>query len=103
MEVTDIQLNRGQIVRSKMGRDRGEYYVVIELEEGFVKLANGKTKKLKNLKRKNIHHLERTNCINTELETKLKQNIKINDDMIGHAIQDYLKNIGGKNGNRGSN
>lgn len=98
----DMQLNMGQIVRSKMGRDSGEYYVVIEVESGFARLANGKTKKLKKPKRKNIHHLEKINHTNAELE-KLKQNLKINDDMVAHTIQDYLKKTGGKNGNRGSN
>ncbi|URN85045.1 KOW domain-containing RNA-binding protein [Acetobacterium wieringae] len=43
----------GQVVRSKAGRDKGQYMVVIEVvDEQFAMLSNGKLRKVSNPKKR---------------------------------------------------
>lgn len=89
----DIQL--GQIVRSAGGRDTGQYYLVFEIGEKSAKLVDGKAKKLNNPKNKNIAHLEATSVIITEIADKIKNKVKINDQMIYHSLYEYKKELKG--------
>ncbi|MDE6557546.1 MAG: KOW domain-containing RNA-binding protein [Clostridia bacterium] len=51
----------GGVVQSVQGRDDGKYYVIAEvLENGFVLVADGKTRTLENPKKKNVKHLRLT-------------------------------------------
>ena len=49
----------GKIVKSKQGRDKGKVYVVYEIvDNDFVKLVNGDTRKIDNPKKKRVKHLD---------------------------------------------
>lgn len=56
-----MEIKQGLIVRSIAGRDKGEFFVVIELNKDFAFIADGKNRKLENLKKKNQKHLSLTN------------------------------------------
>ena len=50
---------RGQLVRSKAGRDKDHYYLVVaDSEDGFVWLADGRKRPATDPKRKNVRHLQ---------------------------------------------
>lgn len=54
-----MELEIGQLVRSKAGRDYGRYYLVWEKAgNGFVRLVDGQTRRLENPKLKNVKHLQ---------------------------------------------
>jgi len=48
------------VVRSIAGRDRGEWFAVVGESQGFVLIANGKSRPLIHPKRKKAKHLEIT-------------------------------------------
>ena len=50
----------GKIVFSNAGRDKGKYLVVINCDEIYVWVADGKERKLETPKRKNIKHISLT-------------------------------------------
>lgn len=50
----------GCVVKSKAGRDKEQFYVVTELENGFARLCDGKHRKNANPKLKNLRHLAPT-------------------------------------------
>lgn len=53
-----FSLEPGRIVQSLQGRDRGEYFVILEnLGDGFVLLSDGQTHKLSRPKLKKIKHV----------------------------------------------
>ncbi|MGI6405983.1 MAG: RNA-binding protein [Syntrophaceticus sp.] len=55
----DDRIKLGQLVRSKRGRDRGKYYLVIEIiNDNFVYLVDGEKRRMDNPKQKNIKHLK---------------------------------------------
>lgn len=77
-----MDLKKGLIVRSKAGRDKGEFFVVIELNEDFAFIADGKTRKLDKLKKKNNKHLFLTNSL-----------IDLNKDITDKKIRTALRNF----------
>lgn len=53
--------NSSQIGKSLAGRDKGRYYAVIEKQEKYVLVADGKLHKLESPKRKNEKHIKLLN------------------------------------------
>ncbi|MDD4262360.1 MAG: KOW domain-containing RNA-binding protein [Syntrophaceticus schinkii] len=59
MTLIDEQIKLGQLVCSKRGRDRGKYYLVLEIRDNtFVYLVDGEKRRMDNPKQKNIKHLK---------------------------------------------
>lgn len=69
-----MDIIKGSVVRAKAGRDKGSYFVVLNLDKDFAFIADGKTRKLENPKKKNLKHLEATSVV---LSEKLETNRKI--------------------------
>ena len=57
-----MNLLQGSVVRSDAGHDKGNYYIIVKAEEGYVYIADGKERKLETPKRKNIKHISMTNA-----------------------------------------
>ena len=51
-----MDIARSDIVKSAAGRDKGKLFFVLEAEEDFLLLADGKTRKLESPKRKKRKH-----------------------------------------------
>jgi ribosomal protein L14E/L6E/L27E len=51
-------MEKAQIVRSLAGHDRGELFCVMDTEDDFLFLADGKHRKVENPKRKRVKHVE---------------------------------------------
>lgn len=83
----------GSIVESIQGHDKGVLYVVVGSTARGVEVCDGKFKLLKKPKIKNPSHLECTPYCDNEIATKLKNGLKINDQMIYHAIVKVKKLI----------
>ncbi len=52
-------LESGDIVRSLAGHDQGEIFVVLKVKDGFVQLADGKTRPFDKPKRKRAKHVQK--------------------------------------------
>lgn len=48
----------GMLARSKAGHDTGKVYVIIEVDDAYVYLADGSIRTLKNLKKKKKKHVQ---------------------------------------------
>lgn len=55
-----MELRRGQVVRSKAGRDQGSLMAVLETEASWAVLADGGRRPLERPKRKKLMHLSPT-------------------------------------------
>lgn len=76
----------GSVVVSTQGHDRGQFYIVVGVSEKGIAVCDGKFKFLKKPKIKNPAHLELTKYKDDEISAKLSNGLKINDQMIYHAI-----------------
>lgn len=84
--VEDLQV--GQLVRSRAGRDRGNYYLIYDvLDEAFVRVIDGEKKRLTNPKKKNIKHLEALSVIAEELAGKLRGGETVTDEEVNKTIR----------------
>lgn len=81
-----MDIIKGAVVRAKSGRDKGGYFVVVDvLDSNRVLICDGKRRKVERPKLKNIIHLEKTNSIAEEFSTN-------------RQIKNYLKQFyGGQN------
>ncbi len=50
----------GDLVKSLCGHDKGEYFIVLEAENGMVMICDGKRRKAHNKKMKKNKHVEAT-------------------------------------------
>lgn len=56
-------MKRGQIVRSRAGKDHGKLYVLLEWNERWAWVADGKKRTINNPKKKNMQHLWYSNML----------------------------------------
>ncbi len=83
----------GSLVLSKQGHDKGQYYVVVGFAQNKILICDGEFKFLSKPKQKNPNHLQDLNYSDSEIATKLENGLKINDQMIYHAIVKFKKLI----------
>lgn len=55
-----MEWKRGCVVRSKAGRDRGNFLAVLAVEEDRLVVADGKERPIERPKRKNVRHVAGT-------------------------------------------
>ncbi len=77
-------VSKGNLVVALSGREKGQYFVVIEVAGNYALLVNGKTRTLTNPKKKNIKHLQIV-CNDCKLDFK-----KVFDCDIIHTINNYI-------------
>lgn len=81
-------LRVGAVVESKMGRDRGRYYVVVKEEgEDFVLLSDGDYRKQTNPKLKKVKHLRYRGEYLDDIGAKLIQSVEVTDAEIRRALK----------------
>ena len=78
----------GAVVVSKMGRDEGRSFVVVqEVDDDFVLLADGRLRTMDHLKRKRRKHLKTTGIVVQELRDRLREGAAIEN----HEVRSWLK------------
>ncbi len=88
-----IDLDIGQIVKSKAGRDKGKNFVVFDkIDAKHVLIVDGFLRRVDNPKKKRIKHLAKTNIISDEIRASI-----LNDKKISNAfIRKELEKLGFK-------
>ncbi|NMP37804.1 MAG: hypothetical protein GX051_06720 [Clostridiales bacterium] len=73
-----MELKIGSVVRSKAGRDKGSFLVVVSLceQNGYVNVCDGKERPLERPKRKNACHLAVTNTVLPPEDTAANHRLK---------------------------
>ena len=74
-----MKLLKGSVVRAEAGRDGGKYFAVVEADEKYCLIADGKSRKLAAPKRKNIKHIRITDSminLNDITDKKLRNMLK---------------------------
>ena len=74
-----MKLLKGSVVKAEAGRDSGGYFVIVEADEKYCFIADGKSRKLDKPKRKNIKHIRITDSmidLNDITDKKLRNVLK---------------------------
>ena len=80
--INDVRV--GQIVRSKAGRDKGKYFVIIDKVSSFIYLVDGDIRKVESPKKKNVKHVQKTNTVISE------EKILLNNREVRNGLEDFL-------------
>jgi ribosomal protein L14E/L6E/L27E len=82
----DIQI--GQFVRSKAGRDKDRVFIVMKIvDEKYVLIADGDLRRIEKPKKKKIRHLALLSSVSTSLKDKLSGDGKINNAYVRREIE----------------
>ena len=84
-----MEIARSDIVKSIAGRDKGKYFFVLETEDEFLLLADGKTRKLGSPKRKKRKHtvfVERNDC---RVAEKIRSEEKVTNSELRRTLAEY--------------
>ena len=79
----------GQVVYSKCGHDKGKAIIVTEIDEDFLYLTDGKSRKMDKPKKKKTKHVQITNYYDDELKTKIENGEYLLDADFVKALKKY--------------
>ena len=86
-----LGLQIGSIVISTMGRDKGTYFIVVEVEENYVYLVDGSIRKIDRPKKKKIKHIELTSLFEENIASKVVNKHKITNQDVKKALKEILR------------
>ena len=85
-----MDISKSDIIESLAGRDKGKYFYVIDVEDNYVLIADGKGRKLENPKRKKLKHVRRV----TRTETRVAAKILNGDKVLNSELRRDLATFG---------
>jgi len=86
------QVKLGQIVQIRNGRYAGSFAIIVDIQGGFVWLADGKRRKFDHPKKKNIKHIQPTKVVAKEVADALNETGSVEDAVLRHALNQYQSN-----------
>ena len=72
-----MDISKSDIIESLAGRDKGKYFYVMDVEDNYVLIADGKGRKLENPKRKKLKHVRRVSRTETRVALKIRNGDKV--------------------------
>ncbi|MFI3174635.1 MAG: RNA-binding protein [Bacillota bacterium] len=84
-----MEVEVGQLVYPKCGRDQGCDMVIVQVSEPYVFLADGKKRKLDKPKKKKKIHLQTTHYVDEALGKKLSEGAYVLDADLRKMIKQY--------------
>ncbi len=87
-------LRPGQMVTSRAGRDQGQIFVVLALEDGhFALVADGRVRGVNRPKRKNIRHLQAHAAVDAGVAAGVARGAVPTDAEVREAIASYARAV----------
>ena len=83
------EIGIGSVVLSTQGRDKGMYFVVTEVSDGVVFLADGGMRKLNAPKKKNVKHVSDSGAVLESIAAKLTEGKKVFDSEVKSALRQF--------------
>ncbi|MCT4584164.1 MAG: KOW domain-containing RNA-binding protein [Peptostreptococcaceae bacterium] len=87
MNLNDLEI--GQVVFSKAGRDSKRFFFVIDIiDDNYVYIADGDLRRLDNPKKKKIKHLSKTKTVSIKLKEKILATEKVNNAYLRRELRE---------------
>ena len=88
-----MEVDKSSLIVSKAGRDKGQLFYVIDTDEQYVYLADGKSRKLEKPKRKKRKHVEQV----PRRDSRVADKIRSGDKVLNSELRRELAIYGQKN------
>lgn len=82
-------MEAGSVVISKAGRDKGNWFIVLSAENGYVFLADGSSRKVDKPKKKKIKHIQKTNSVSGLVQKRLQNGGQVENFEIRRALSEF--------------
>ena len=79
---------KGSVVVATAGKEKNQLFVVVDVKENFVFLADGKRLKLIKPKKKSVKHVQKASTKKFPVE-----DLSIKDEKFNTEIRNFLKNL----------
>ena len=87
-----MEIDKSSLVVSKAGRDQGQLFYVVDADEQYVYLADGKSRRLEKPKRKKRKHIEQI----PRTESRIAEKIRNGEKVLNSELRKELASIGQK-------
>ena len=87
-----MEVDKSSLVVSKAGRDQGQLFYVIDADEQYVYLADGKSRRLEKPKRKKRRHIEQI----PRTESRIAEKIRNGEKVLNSELRKELASFGQK-------
>ena len=87
-----MEIDKSSLVVSKAGRDQGQLFYVIDADEQFVYLADGKSRRLEKPKRKKRKHVQQV----PRTESRIAEKIRNGEKVLNSELRKELASFGQK-------
>ena len=91
-----MEIDRSSLIVSKAGRDKGQLFFVIDADEQYVYLADGKSRKLEKPKRKKRRHVQAAFQTESRIAEKIRNGEKVLNSELrkeGNSLINILRDI----------
>ena len=89
-----MNFRNGDIVLSKAGRDKGKYFVVLDvIDTQYVEIADGDLRKVDNPKKKKCKHLENTGKTSERVCEKLAMGTRVTNPELHRELAEFIKSV----------
>lgn len=72
-----MKLEKGTVVYSLAGHDKGDFQAVVEFDDKYAKVCDGKYRPLERPKKKKLIHIKVTNTVLSEGSLKTNKSIRV--------------------------
>ena len=93
---TKKPLEKADIVLSRNGRDEGKRFLIVDIQENYLMLADGKGRRFEKPKRKKNKHVMLEGIADDRIAGKLKDGEKVTNNEIRRALAQYAADHGEK-------
>ena len=87
-----MEVSKADMIVSLAGRDKGQLFFVIDADEQYVYLADGKSRKLEKPKRKKRKHVEQV----PRTESRIAEKIRNGEKVLNSELRKELASLGQK-------
>lgn len=89
-------MEKANIVVSLAGRDKGKIFFILETENEFALIADGKSRRVGQPKRKKLKHLQFVADSESRLAEKIQAGDKILDSEIRRTLAEFRQEVEGQ-------
>ena len=90
-------ISRADVVISTAGRDQGQLFYVMDADDQFVTLVNGRNRPVEKPKRKKRKHVEKVLRSETRVAEKLRSGDKVLNGELRRDLASLSRSMQGKN------
>ena len=84
-----MEFSVGQVVISKAGRDKGEIFIVYDIDGVYLYLVDGKSRPITRPKKKKTMHIQPTKTVDTALQKLISERQYIKDADFKTALKKF--------------